>query len=78
MDDWGSIPDMDRDFFSLRHGIHTGPGVHPASYPLGTKGCSPGIRRTECEADHSPPSSAEVKNAWTYVTIPHKSSWRGA
>jgi hypothetical protein len=26
------------------------------------------VRRTEREADHSPPSSAEVKNAWCYTS----------
>jgi hypothetical protein len=30
------------------------------------------------EADHSPPSSAEVKNAWSYTSTPHTSSWHGA
>jgi len=24
----------------------------------------------ECEADHSPPSNAEVKNAWIYTSTP--------
>jgi hypothetical protein len=32
-----------------------------------------GVKRPRCEADHSPPSSAEVKNAWSYTP-----SWRGA
>jgi hypothetical protein len=27
---------------------------------------------------HSPPSSAEVKNAWNYTFTPHTSSWNGA
>jgi hypothetical protein len=31
-----------------------------------------------CEDDHSPPSSADVKNAWSYNYIPPTSSWRGA
>jgi hypothetical protein len=30
------------------------------------------------EADHSRPSSAEVKNAWSYTSTPHTSSWSGA
>jgi len=30
------------------------------------------------EADHSPPSSAEVKNPWSYTSTPNTSSWRGA
>jgi hypothetical protein len=42
-----------------------GSGAHPASYPVGTGALSPGIKRPGREADHSPPTSAEVKNAST-------------
>ena len=38
----------------------TGPGVHPASYKMGT-GSFPGVKRPERGVDHPPPSSAEVK-----------------
>jgi len=31
---------------------------------------APGVRRPKCEADHSPPSSNEVKNAWSYASTP--------
>jgi hypothetical protein len=31
---------------------------------------SPGVKRTGREADHSPPSSAEIKNAWSYISPP--------
>jgi hypothetical protein len=27
-----------------------------------------GVKRPECEADNSPPSSAKVKNAWSYAS----------
>jgi hypothetical protein len=27
---------------SLLHNVHTDPGAHPASYPMGTGGCFPG------------------------------------
>jgi len=27
-----------------------------------------GLKRPWCEAEHSPPSSAEVKNAWKYTS----------
>jgi hypothetical protein len=40
--------------FSLHHRVQNGSGAHPASYPMGLK--LPGR-----EADHSPPTSAEVK-----------------
>jgi hypothetical protein len=39
--------------------------VHPASYPMRTEAKRPGR-----EADHSPPSNAEVKNPWNYTSIP--------
>jgi hypothetical protein len=29
-----------------------------------------GLKRPGREADHSPPSSAEVKNAWSYTSTP--------
>jgi hypothetical protein len=29
-----------------------------------------GVKRPKCEADHSPSSSAEVKNAWSYTSTP--------
>jgi hypothetical protein len=31
---------------------------------------SPGVKRPRREADHSPPSSSEVKNAWSYTSTP--------
>jgi hypothetical protein len=36
-------------------------GVHPTSYPMGTGGFLPAVNRLGREADHSPPTSAEVK-----------------
>jgi len=30
------------------------------------------VKRPGCEADHSPPSHAHVKNAWSYTATPHK------
>jgi hypothetical protein len=50
--------------FSLHHRIQTGSEVHPG-YPMGIRASSPGG-----EADQSPPSSAEVKNAWSYTSTP--------
>jgi hypothetical protein len=49
--------------FSLHHRVQNGSGAHPASYPVGTRGSYPGVKRPGREADHLPPSSAEVKNA---------------
>jgi hypothetical protein len=47
--------------FSLRHRVQNGAGAHPAFYSVGTRGSFPGIKWSKREADHSPPSSAEVK-----------------
>jgi hypothetical protein len=49
--------------FSFSPCFQTGFGPHPASsYPMGTDGPFPGGKaRPGRDADHSPPSSAEVK-----------------
>jgi hypothetical protein len=47
--------------FSLHHRLQNGSGAHPASYPMGTRALSLGVKRPGRETDHSPPSSAEVK-----------------
>jgi hypothetical protein len=50
------------DFYS-NPCVQTGSGAHPASYPMGTWGSFPGGKaRPGRDADHSLPSSAEVKN----------------
>jgi hypothetical protein len=54
--------------FSLHHHVQNGSGAHPASYPIGTAGSFPGGKRLGREANHSPPSSAEVENAWSYTS----------
>jgi hypothetical protein len=47
--------------FSLHHRVQTGSEAHPASYPVGTGDLSLRVKRPGREADHSPLSSAEVK-----------------
>jgi hypothetical protein len=37
-----------------------------------------GVKRPGHEAYHSPPTSAEVNNEWSYTPLPYKLSWRGA
>jgi hypothetical protein len=56
--------------FSLHHRIQNGSGAYPASYQWVPGALSLGIKRPGREADHSPPSSAEVKNAWSYNSTP--------
>jgi len=45
-----------------------GPTQPPIQWKQGA--LSLGIKRPRCEADHSPPSSAELKNEWSYTSIP--------
>jgi hypothetical protein len=47
------------------HVIQTGSGTHPATYQW-----APGVKWLGREADHSPPTSAEVKNMWIYAFTP--------
>jgi hypothetical protein len=63
---------------SLLRNVQTGSGVYAASYPMGTGAPSPGVKLQGCETDHSPPTSAEVKNVGAIPSFPHTSSWLGA
>jgi hypothetical protein len=51
--------------FSLHHRVQTDSGAHPASYPTVTGGSFSRGKAAGRETDHSPPSGAEVKNAWS-------------
>jgi hypothetical protein len=59
-----------RQVFSLLHIVQTGSGAHPAYYRMGTKALSPGVKRPGREADHSSPTSTEVKKTWIYPSTP--------
>jgi hypothetical protein len=50
--------------------MSAGSEARPASYPGGTGSFSLVVERPEREADHSPPSSAEINNAWRYTSSP--------
>jgi len=53
------------------HHFRTGSGAHLASYPIDTRISFPDrVKRPGCEANHLPPFSAEVKNAWNCVSSP--------
>jgi hypothetical protein len=78
LDDRGStLGGGNEDNYFLCHRLQTGSEVHPASHPMGTDGAlSPGIKRSGCKSDHSPPSSADIKNVRSYTATPHTSfSW---
>jgi hypothetical protein len=55
-----SIPGMAREFSVLYSG-QTCSAAHPASSTMVPGALSPGVKRPGREADHTPPSSAEVK-----------------
>jgi hypothetical protein len=65
-------------FFSLLHSVQTSSGAHSASCPMGAVGSTPGVKQSGREADHSPPSSAEVKvelYLHTPVLIKHRDNF---
>jgi len=41
----------------------------PSLYLVGRRGSFPGVKPQGCEADHSPASSARVKNEWSYLCL---------
>jgi hypothetical protein len=56
--------------FSPHHSVQNGSGAHPTSYSRGNKGPFLGGKAAGHEADHSLPSCAEVKDAWSYTSSP--------
>jgi len=62
LDDWCSIP-SGAEKCSPHHRVQTGSGSYPASYTIRTGDSFPGG-----EADRSPPSKADFKNAWSYTS----------
>jgi hypothetical protein len=66
--------------FSSSPCVQTGSGTHPASCPMGTGGPFPGGKaRPGRDADHSPPSSAEVKyEKELYLLSANVSPWHVA
>jgi hypothetical protein len=73
----GLVPDGAGNF-SLHHCIQNGSGVHPASYPVRTRGSFPGVKQPGRESNHSPPPSAKVKECMElYLHSPNMPSWHG-
>jgi hypothetical protein len=63
------MPVLVRDL-SLLQNVQTVSGAHRVSYSMSTGVLSPGAKRPGREVNHSPPSSAEVKNEWSYSSSP--------
>jgi hypothetical protein len=62
------IPGRGRDFCPHHH-VQTGSGAHPVFYLLDRRVLSPRVKWSECEADHSCPPSAAVKNAHVHDVV---------
>jgi hypothetical protein len=83
LDDRCSIPDRGNCvifviLFPLHHRVLTVSAPPPASYPVGTRAVTPGVKRPSREADHSPPSTSEFKDAWSYASTPQYAFMFGA
>jgi hypothetical protein len=68
LDDRGFESRQELGIFSLHRRVQIGSGAHIASYPMGTGALSLRVKLPEREADHSPSSSAEDKNAWSFTS----------
>jgi hypothetical protein len=70
LDGPGSIPGSAIFFFSPQRPDRPRPHIQLVPGAL-----SPGVKRQGREADHSPPSSADVKKGGPIPPLPHISSW---
>jgi hypothetical protein len=73
----GSIPSRGKIFLFY---VASRPTLGPTQPPIQwvPRAGFPWIKRPGRKADHSPPSSAEVKNGGAIPPLSRKSSWRGA
>jgi hypothetical protein len=69
------ISGMGGKFFSPSQRSHQ-LEAYPVSYSAGTEDSFPSVKWPRPEADHSPPSIAEVKNEWSSTSTPYMLSWR--
>jgi len=56
--------------FSLLQNAKTVSGAHTASCSMGTGGSFSGVKRRERDVNQAPPSSAQLKNEWSYTSTP--------
>jgi hypothetical protein len=77
--DWTSrvrFPAVQDFLFTTASRPARGPTQHPILWAPGA--LSPEVKRPGREADHSPQSSAEVKNGGAIPPLPNMSSWHSA
>jgi hypothetical protein len=63
--------------FSLLQSIQTSSGAWSTSYPKDIRGSFSRVKWQRHKTDHSPPSSAKVKNDGAVPPLPHTSPWCG-
>jgi hypothetical protein len=51
--------------------IQTGSGALPNHIQWAPLALSQGVKRLERETEHSSPSSSELENIWSYISILH-------
>jgi hypothetical protein len=57
--------------FSFLLLVQTCSGFYRTFYLMGTAALSPVVKRQGSEADLSPPTNAEIKKSWIYMSTPH-------
>lgn len=67
---WTAIPGQGMICFSLLRRVETTSEAYPASHPMGTGGYFPRGKATQAW-NYSPPTTVEVKSAWSYTSIPY-------
>ena len=63
--------------YSLLQNVQTGSGGQPVSYSMGAGVLFPGVKRPECESNHSPSSSAGVNSESNTPLLSQTPSLRG-
>jgi len=70
LDERGSIAGRGRDILLFATASRPALGS-PSPLPHRYRGTfSSGVKRLVCEVDHAPPSSARIKDAWSYTSTP--------
>jgi hypothetical protein len=64
--------------FSVLRCVQTCPEAHLGVYLMVNRDCNPGLIRPKLEDDDSPTSSTDAKNAWNFIFILFRFSWRSA
>jgi hypothetical protein len=74
---WGLFPRKDKSFLcSAESRLTLGPTQPTIQWVPGA--VSLGVEQLECEAGHSPPSTAEVKNGGAIPPLLHMPLWHSA